>query len=152
MADPASEWPRDCPFCRIVHGVDDARMVWEGELAVAFFPLSPATVGHCLVVPRQHVRDLWVADEGLAGQLMEIAIELGRSIADVVRPDGLNLITSAGEAASQSVFHLHLHVLPRWSDDDVGNLWPLENPDVTAKSEALFDAIRRACRATTDKP
>jgi histidine triad (HIT) family protein len=150
--DSNPEWPRDCPFCRIAHGLDEARIVWEGADALAFFPLHPATVGHTLIVPRVHVADLWAADDALAGQLVTLAVRLGQAISSVVEPAGMNLITSAGAAASQSVCHLHLHIVPRWPGDNIGEIWPPEDSKTSAQSEQAYGAIRDACRRASARP
>lgn len=114
----------ECAFCRIVRGEASAEIVAEEEAWVAFLPLDPATEGHTLVVPRRHVPDLWAVDMVLGGQLMEAVVRVGKAIQVGLRPEGMNLITSKGGAAEQTVFHLHLHVLPRWRDDSVGQIWP----------------------------
>ena len=115
----------DCDFCAIARGDDTAvEVVGETSDWVAFFPLDPATPGHTLIVPREHVRDLWELDPERASALMSAVIQVGRAIDGALHPDGMNLISSAGRAAEQSVFHLHLHVVPRWRDDGFGEIWP----------------------------
>ena len=115
---------RDCEFCQIVRGDRPARIVGDASDALAFFPLRPVCLGHTLVIPKTHVRDLWAAGSLLDTDLMQAVIRVGQAIKSTLRPDGLNLVSSAGEAASQTVFHLHLHVVPRWAGDDLGNIWP----------------------------
>ena len=78
-----------------------------------------------MVVPREHIPNLWVAGIELASALMEGVIRVGRAIQEVLGPDGMNLITSAGTIAEQTVFHLHLHVVPRWKADKFGQIWPV---------------------------
>jgi len=114
-----------CPFCQIASGQDSsAHVVAQGPEWVAFFPLEPATAGHTLVIPRQHVADLWAAPENLAGPLMRAVMQVGRAVQAELRPQGMNLISSAGTAAEQTVFHLHLHLVPRWEKDGFGRIWP----------------------------
>lgn len=113
-----------CDFCLIAHGKSSAEVVSEHDTWIAFFPLNPATPGHTLVVPRDHVPDLWAANDELAAELVQGAIDVGRAIQHVLAPHGLNLITSAGTIAEQTVFHLHLHVVPRWLADGFGQIWP----------------------------
>src|SRR5579863_10354455 len=118
----------DCPFCAIARGDDDSvEIVCEDDAWVAFFPLNPATPGHTLIIPRQHVSDLWQADQVLANELMVATQRVGRAIEQALAPEGLNLITSAGKTAEQSIFHLHLHVVPRWRRDGFGKIWPRED-------------------------
>lgn len=135
----------NCDFCAIARGTSKAEIICEGEHWVAFFPLEPATPGHTLVIPREHIKDLWSVDSATGRELMDAVINVGRAIEAALEPDGLNLITSAGAAAEQTVPHLHLHVVPRWSDDGFGDLWPPKTP---LRREMKHDAaarIRAAC-------
>lgn len=113
-----------CKFCRIIAGELPAVIVHESPQAISFFPDKPVTLGHTLVVPRDHVADiLTLSDEAADAVLME-SRHVGRAIMRALSPDGLNLISSVGEAASQSVFHLHMHLVPRWYGDAFGDFWP----------------------------
>jgi histidine triad (HIT) family protein len=134
----------DCEFCRIVRGVRPARIVADASDALAFFPLEPACLGHAVVIPKTHVRDLWAAGSVLDAGLMQVVIDVGRAITVVLRPDGLNLISSAGAAASQTVFHLHLHVVPRWAGDHFGDIWPLSPPLTEQAKDEAAAAVRAA--------
>lgn len=135
----------DCPFCRIARGDDPAaEIVCERERWVAFFPPEPATPGHTLVMPRVHVPDLWSADARLAAEMMEAVIHVGQAIESAVNPEGMNLITSRGEAAEQSVFHLHLHIVPRWRDDEL-DIWPPKEAMQRQLKDNVAVAVRRAC-------
>ena len=86
-----------------------AEVVCEDKSWIAFFPLNPAMPGHTLVIPRTHVADLWQVGPPLGAELMAAVIRVGRAIDEALKPEGMNLITSAGETAEQTVFHLHLH-------------------------------------------
>ncbi len=122
-------------------------MVATGDDWVAFFPLAPATTGHTLIVPREHVIDLWHARQSLVYALGWAAVEVGRAVQAALRPDGMNLITSAGSAAEQTVYHLHLHIVPRWHADDFGTIWPEKHlsPGI---DRSLEDKIRQALQLT----
>lgn len=140
--DDASQ---DCPFCAIARGEDPSvEVVCERCQWVAFFPPEPATPGHTLVIPRVHVPDLWSADAELGAELMEAVIQVGHAVENAVNPEGMNLISSAGEAAEQSIFHLHLHVVPRWKNDEL-DIWPPKKPMQKQFKENLADAVRKAC-------
>lgn len=142
MTKPARS---DCPFCRIIEGSDpEAQVVGEGETWVAFFPLQPATRGHTLVVPRAHISDFWHADQRTAADLAAACVDIGRALEAVLAPEGMNLITSAGDVAEQTVFHLHFHVVPRWRDDGIDPIWPSSSDEPERASEALAEAVRRA--------
>lgn len=137
----------DCAFCAIARGDDRTVEVVAGDRNwMAFFPLSPATPGHTLVIPRAHVADLWATQPPLDRELMSAVIRVGRAISVALRPDGMNLITSAGETAEQTVFHLHLHLVPRWHRDGFGRIWPADGKfedselgDVAAKIRATYN-------------
>ena len=138
-----------CDFCRIARGEDDSvEVVCAEQRWVAFFPLNPATPGHTLVIPRAHVADLWKIEPAQGDDLMAAVIKVGRAIESALESEGMNLITSAGEAAEQTVFHLHLHLVPRWQQDGFSRIWPRE----TERYEPveLRDAANRIRRACTD--
>ncbi len=135
-----------CPFCAIVAGDDpDADIACEDRDWLALFPLRPATPGHTMVVPREHVRNLWQLDAALANSLMAGVLRVGRAIDAALEPEGLNLITSAGEAAEQTVFHLHIHLVPRWRDDGFGRIWPPEHAADAQITDEVAQAIRAKC-------
>lgn len=136
----------DCDFCQIARGEDtNTDIICSGESWVAFFPLNPATPGHTLVIPRKHVADLWQVESELGHDLMDAVIKVGRAIQSALKPEGINLITSAGETAEQTVFHLHLHLVPRWHRDGFGRIWPMQHRYENATLGDVADRIRRAC-------
>lgn len=140
----SEEIARDCAFCAIVRGEVPATVVAEDAECIAFFPDEQATLGHTLVVPKAHVSDLWAIERReLISQLMEMVIRIGRALEVVVEPEGMNLITSDGAAASQTVFHLHLHVVPRWPDDRMGNIWPEGGVSLGTQTEALAQELHK---------
>ena len=101
------------------------REVYRDEFVVAFFPTDPAVLGHTMIVPRQHVPDIWSVDEDAAGHLARATVRLAAAVREAVKPEGLNVIQSNGAAATQSVFHLHVHLVPRWEGDAIrSNLAP----------------------------
>ena len=113
---------------------------------VAFFPLDPATPGHTLIIPRVHVEDLWDAGPEIASQLIQAAVKVGNAVRSAIDPEGMNLITSAGSAAEQTVFHLHIHVVPRWRGDGFGAIWPSETRyENESLLDGIADRIREAC-------
>lgn len=137
-----------CDFCAIARGDDRVvQVVCESDSWIAFFPLKPATKGHTLVIPRRHVADLWDLDWPLAADLMAAVVRVGRAVEAAVRPDGMNLISSKGTTAEQTVFHLHLHLLPRWQHDGFDHIWPTESPYQDTDLRAVAERIRAACAA-----
>lgn len=103
----------DCVFCKIVAGELPSRKVYEDEVAYAFLDLAPWHEGHTLVVPRRHVDDL-TADPTALAEIAPAASHVSRLLVDRLDADGLNLLSSAGPVAGQEVFHLHLHLVPRY--------------------------------------
>jgi histidine triad (HIT) family protein len=137
MSDP------DCPFCEIIDRKgNDVREVFRDEWVVAFFPLEPATLGHTLVVPRGHIPDVWAMDEATATRLSVVTLRLAFAVRRALAPEGLNIIQSNGEAATQTVPHVHVHVVPRWRGDAMGRIWP----STTGYSEQQKDIAWRRLR------
>ncbi len=119
----------DCLFCGIVAGDVPAQIVDSDEHTVAFMDISPATRGHALVVPREHTADLMeISDDDLA-RTMAAARRLARRIDEVLDPDGFNILNSCRPAAWQTVFHYHLHIVPRYEDDPLKLPWIPEGGD-----------------------
>lgn len=137
---------KDCDFCSIARGDNrSVKIVCEGKGWVAFFPPDPATPGHTLIIPREHVDDLWRVESALGAELMGAVIRVGHAIGVSLKPEGMNLITSAGKVAEQTVFHLHLHLVPRWQRDGFGDIWPAGRKFKDAQLEDVADRIREAC-------
>jgi histidine triad (HIT) family protein len=134
-----------CPFCRIVRGDAPADVVCEADDWIAFFPDTPAVPGHTMVVPRSHVPDFLALDASLGSSLMVGLVRVGRAIEAALHPDGLNVVSSAGEAAEQSVFHLHFHVVPRRVGDRIGPIWPQDRPMDDETRRSLAALIQQAC-------
>lgn len=110
----------DCPFCTIVAGEAPASVLHEDDACVAFLDIQPANPGHALVVPRAHAAGLSDLPEQTGGHLFEVGMRLADALrASSIDPEGINLFLADGEAAGQEVFHVHLHVVPRYEADDV---------------------------------
>ncbi|MEV0615610.1 HIT domain-containing protein [Nonomuraea sp. NPDC050404] len=118
-----------CVFCRIVSGEEPSQTIHQDEHAIAFLNLAQATRGHTLVVPRAHHRDLADIPVEVAAQVMGTAVEVSRRLAGALRAPGVNLWHASGETAWQSVFHFHLHVVPRFELTDLTPPWTeVEHP------------------------
>ena len=130
----------DCLFCGIVAGDVPGQIVDSDEHTVAFMDINPATPGHALVVPRRHSVDLMeVSDEDLTNTMLA-ARRLARRIRERLAPDGFNILNSCGAAAWQTVFHFHVHVIPRYSDDPLRLPWvpgPGDADEIAAAAAAL---------------
>ena len=107
----------DCIFCSIVRGEMSAEIVDEDEHTIAFMDVNPGTRGHALVIPRAHSRNLYEIGDDDLRHVAVAAGRLARRMRDRLACDGVNLINSCEPAAWQTVFHLHVHVIPRFDDD-----------------------------------
>jgi len=140
-----------CEFCEIVDRDDpDVREVYRDENVVAFFPTEPAVLGHVLVVPRRHVPDIWGLGPDEAAQLSRVTLLLAQAVRDAVRPEGLNVIQSNGVAATQTVEHLHVHLVPRSQGDAMGPIWPEETDYSEESKEHTMLDVRDAARRLGD--
>ena len=115
---------------------------------VAFFPTEPATLGHLLLIPQRHVPDLWHLRHEEASQLSRAALYLASAIRHAFSPEGLNVIQSNGQAATQSVLHLHIHIVPRWTGDAMGPIWPDETNYSDQQKDVALRRIRDVMRQT----
>jgi histidine triad (HIT) family protein len=120
----------DCLFCSILAGELPAEVVQEDDHTVAFMDINPWTRGHAVLVPRRHARNLYEIDDGELERATVAAKRLAQLMRDRLGADGVNLLNSCEPAAWQTVFHFHLHVIPRYSDD------PLELPTRPQRAEA----------------
>jgi histidine triad (HIT) family protein len=107
----------DCLFCKIVAGEIPAQRVDEDEHTVAFMDINPWTRGHALVIPREHARNLYDISEDSLSHTAAAAKRLALRMRDRLGCDGINLLNSTEPAAWQTVFHFHIHVIPRYDDD-----------------------------------
>ena len=105
-----------CLFCSIVAGDIPASRIYQDDHAIAFLDINPWKRGHALVIPRRHVEDVLDADEALTEIARAIAAT-SRLLVERLGADGLNLLSNAGAVAGQEVFHLHVHLVPRYADD-----------------------------------
>ncbi|WP_242362648.1 HIT family protein [Limosilactobacillus antri] len=109
----------DCIFCKIIAGEIPSYTVYEDDVVKAFLDISQGTPGHTLVVPKKHVKDLFAYDEGLAAAVFSRLPKIARAIKKSNPAiKGMNIINNNGEVAYQSVFHSHIHLVPRYTDQD----------------------------------
>jgi histidine triad (HIT) family protein len=113
----------DCIFCKIVAREIPALIIAEDDDVLAFMDIAPATRGHALVIPKKHASDLWEIEPGQLAAVAKGAQRVALRIRDRLAPDGVNLINSNGPAAWQTVFHFHVHVIPRYVGDPLRLPW-----------------------------
>jgi histidine triad (HIT) family protein len=107
----------DCIFCKVLEGEIPAQIVDEDEHTVALLDINPWTRGHAVVIPRRHARDLLEISDGELANVASAAKRLAARMRERLGCDGINLLNSTGQAAWQTIFHFHVHVIPRYEDD-----------------------------------
>lgn len=139
----------ECPFCRVAAGHDpDAREVWRSDDVVAFFPTNPAVPGHTLVVPREHFATLWDLNDESAASLGIAVRRLAKLMKGALGLTALSLIQSNGVEATQTVAHVHFHLVPRREGDEMGPIWPQAPKHSESDEDNVWRALRRACETT----
>jgi histidine triad (HIT) family protein len=129
----------NCIFCRIVAGSAASEEIYRDEATLAFMDINPANDGHCLVIPKAHFDNLFDMPPALFGTLASTAAKVAHVVNEVLRPGGISLVQANGEAAGQSVLHVHIHVLPRRLGDNLLLNWSRDGGD-----EGRFDPHRIA--------
>ena len=109
----------NCIFCKIIAGTLPSSKVYEDEKVVAFMNLQQKNPGHTLIVPREHHRNIYDINEDTAAEVGRLSVKLAKAIKAAFKPDGLNVLQNSEPAAMQSVFHYHLHLIPRYTGDDL---------------------------------
>lgn len=113
----------DCIFCKIAGGEIPAATLYEDEDFRVILDLGPASRGHALILPKQHYANLYEMPDELLGKAMSLAKKMGKAMKKALKCDGLNLVQNNGTAAGQTVFHFHMHLIPRYDNDKVGLGW-----------------------------
>ena len=142
MTESASTQEKECVFCAIVAGQAEASLVHQDETAVVFMSLLPVVRGHLLVVPRKHAVGLEDLDRVTSAHVWSVGHDMARALRrSALRCEGVNVLLCDGEAAFQTVFHFHLHVIPRYAGDG----WTIV-PDEVERSRSLLDADAQVIR------
>ncbi len=113
----------NCIFCKIANGEIPSATIYEDEEFRVILDLGPATKGHALILPKNHYANLYEIDEEVAGRAFKLAKKLVTELTDVLGCDGYNVVQNNGEAAGQTVFHFHMHLIPRYKGDDANFGW-----------------------------
>jgi histidine triad (HIT) family protein len=135
----------NCIFCKILAGELPSTIVDEDERTVAFMDIAPATRGHALVIPRTHTPDLLSIDPDDLAAVALASQRLAMRISERLSADGVNLVNSCGAVAWQTVFHFHVHVIPRYADDPLRLPWtpaPGDPATITSAAQELADPSR----------
>ena len=137
MVDP------DCIFCKIVAGELPARIVDQDERTIAFMDIAPATRGHALVIPRAHSADLLSVEPADLSAVALACQRLAGMATERLGADGVNLLSSCGRAAWQTVFHFHVHMIPRYDGDPLRLPWVPAEGDLAEVEAAAQELSRR---------
>ena len=133
----------DCVFCKIVAGQIPSMKVYEDEHTLAFMDLGQVNPGHVLVAVKKHASYLFELDETQAAAVARACVKVSKAIQSAFKPEGLSVYQANGKAAGQTVFHYHVHLLPRHAGDGMELTWPVKNPprekleDYAAKIRAV---------------
>lgn len=119
-----------CEFCDIVDADDRAFVIYEDERTLAFLDQSPASRGHTLIVPRRHAATLLDIEPADAGAVMIAAVHVTHLLQDALQPNGFTLLQANEIAGWQSIFHVHLHVIPRWDENELESPWWPQKADL----------------------
>lgn len=136
----------DCIFCKIIAGEIPCFKVYEDAETLAFMDINPANDGHCLVIPKEHSVDLYSVSDAAFAATARAVKKVAAAVNKVVAPDGINLVQANGKGAEQSVFHFHIHVLPRVIGDELKINWGHVPGDMEAIGK-LAEKIRAAVEA-----
>jgi len=131
----------DCLFCKIIAGEIPCFKLFENDETLAFMDINPANEGHALVIPMEHATDVYAVSDAAITATVKTAKKIAAAIDKTLNPDGLNLLQCNGPAAAQSVFHFHMHVLPRREGDELKLNWGIKPGDMDAIG-ALAERIR----------
>ena len=118
----------DCIFCKIANGEIPSRSLYEDDEFKVIMDLAPATKGHSLILPKNHFDNLYELPDETAGKAMMLAKKMATVMTDKLSCDGFNLVQNNGDCAGQTIFHFHLHLIPRYLDDNQNILFEATHP------------------------
>jgi histidine triad (HIT) family protein len=127
----------DCIFCKIAGGDIPSATLYEDKNFRVILDLGPATKGHALILPKQHYANVYEIPEDLAAKAMILAKKMAAAMTEALHCDGFNIVQNNGEAAGQTVFHFHMHLIPRYQDDQAGLTWKQGELTDADKAEIL---------------
>lgn len=113
----------DCIFCKLANGDIPTNTLYEDDCVRVIFDAEPAAEGHVLILPKEHFDNIYELDDDTAGHVFKVAKKIATAMNKTLDMDGLNVVQNNGEAAGQTVFHFHMHIIPRHNDDAVNVGW-----------------------------
>ena len=127
----------NCIFCKLAGGEIPTATLYEDEDFRVILDANPAAKGHVLIIPKEHYANLYELDDELAGKVLVLAKKMITKLTDILGCDGYNIVQNNGEAAGQTVFHFHMHLIPRFKDDGVGVTWKMGELTEEDKNDIL---------------
>lgn len=122
----------DCIFCKLSNGDIPTNALYEDDVVKVIFDLNPASKGHVLILPKNHFDDIYSMDDATAAHVFQVAVKVAKAMKETLGCEGLNIVQNNGEIAGQTVFHFHMHLIPRYKgdkNDDILKYTPLELSD-----------------------
>ena len=132
----------DCIFCKLANGDIPTNIVYEDDTFTVIMDASPATKGHCLILPKDHYANIYELDEEVAGKAFKLAKKLATVMTEKLDCDGFNIVQNNGETAGQTVFHFHMHLIPRYKDDNQRIGWEPTDPSAD-EQKAVLDILTK---------
>lgn len=127
----------NCIFCKIIDGDIPSKTLYEDEEFKVIFDIAPASKGHVIILPKYHAANIFELPEEVTAKAFVMAKKVATVLKTVLKCDGVNILQNNGEAAGQTVFHLHIHVIPRWDNDNMGLLWKQGEADPAVLEEII---------------
>ena len=127
----------DCIFCKLANGDIPTNSLYEDDIVKVIFDAGPASDGHVLILPKNHYDDIYSMDEDTAAHIFKVATRIAKAYKQSLDYEGLNIVQNNGEAAGQTVFHFHMHLIPRYKNDNVGLGWHMGELTEEDKKEIL---------------
>ena len=128
----------NCIFCKIANGEIPAATLYEDENFRVILDLGPASKGHALILPKSHAANIYELSDEMAAKAMILAKKMATAMTAALKCDGFNIVQNNGECAGQTVFHFHMHLIPRYKGDQVGITWHPGELSDTDKEEILL--------------
>jgi histidine triad (HIT) family protein len=130
----------DCIFCKLANGIIPTNTIYEDEDFRVILDAAPATKGHCLIIPKEHFDDLSQLDDKTGAKVLPLARKMMNLLKEKLSWDGFNVVQNNGELAGQTVFHFHMHLIPRYKGDGQEILWKPTEP-AEGENEAVLNEI-----------
>ena len=127
----------DCIFCKIANGEIPSATLYEDEDFRVILDLGPASKGHALILPKAHAANIYEISDDMAAKAMILAKKMATKMTEALKCDGFNIVRNNGEPAGQTVFHFHMHLIPRYEGDQVGITWKPGTLTDEVKNEIL---------------